>query len=104
MVSDAQILKVLSVLTDTAGKCELKDTHAYYKVHEGFAGFHVVEYSITSMANINALFPNIPLLRSIVENIAQSVADQVSWKHFSLSMKNLRDAVVADAQRRAKRR
>lgn len=104
VVSDAQILKIFAVLADMAGKCELKDTLAYYKVHEGFAGFHVVEYAIVSMANINALFPNIPLLRSMVESIAQSVADQVSWKYFSLSMKNLRDAVVADAQRRAKGR
>jgi len=104
VVSDAEILKVLAVLRDMAGRCELKDTYAYYRVHEGFAGFHVVEYAVSSMANINALFPNIPLLRSIVESIAQSVADQVSWKYFSLSMKNLRDAVVADAQRRAKGR
>ena len=43
------------------------------------------------------------LLRSVVESIAQSVADQVSWKYFSLSMKNLRDAVVADAQRRGRK-
>ena len=34
---------------------------------------------------------------------SQSVADQVSWKYFSLSMKNLRDAVAADAQRRGRR-
>ena len=103
VVSDKEILKVLAILMDTAGKCEVRDTRAQYQVHEGFAGFHVVEYSISSMANINALFPNIPLLRSVVESIAQSVADQVSWKYFSLSMKNLRDAVVADAQRRGRK-
>jgi hypothetical protein len=103
VVSDKEILKVLAVLTDTANKCEVRDTQAHYKIHEGFAGFHLVEYAISSMANINALFPNIPVLRSVVESIAQSVADQVSWKYFSLSMKNLRDVVVADAQRRGRR-
>ncbi len=102
-IDDKTILKMLSVLANMEKKCEVKDTQAYYKVHEGYAGFHVVEYSITSMANIKAIFPNIPLLRSIVERIAQSIADQVSWKYFSLSMKNLRDAVVADAQRRGGR-
>jgi hypothetical protein len=103
VVSDKEILKVLLVLTDMANRCEVRDTSAYYQIHEGFAGFHAVEYTISSMANINALFPNIPLLRSMVESIAQSVADQVSWKYFSLSMKNLRDAVAADAQRRGRR-
>lgn len=99
VVSDEQILKILSILTDAGHKCQIKDTEAYFKVYEGFAGFHVVEYFLTSMANINALFPNIPLLRSIVENIAQAVSDEVSWKYFSLSMKNLRDAVVSDSQK-----
>ncbi len=103
VISDKEILKVLAILVDTANKCEVRDTQAHYKIHEGFAGFHVVEYAISSMANINALFPNIPLLRSMVESIAQGVADQVSWKYFSLSMKNLRDAVVADARRRGRR-
>lgn len=103
VISDKEILKVLAVLTDIANKCEVRDTQAHYKIHEGFAGFHVVEYAISSMANIKALFPNIPVLRNVVESIAQSVADQVSWKYFSLSMKNLRDAVVADSQRRGRR-
>jgi hypothetical protein len=103
VVSDKEILKVLAVLTDMNNKCEVRDTRAHYRIHEGFAGFHVVEYSLSSMANINALFPNIPVLRSVVESIAQSVADQVSWKYFSLSMKNLRDAAVADASRRGRR-
>ena len=58
VVSDKEVLKVLAMLTDMANKCEVKDTRAHYKVHEGFGGFHLVEYTISSMANINALFPN----------------------------------------------
>ncbi len=98
-VSDADIIAIRTQLTDLADACPISDLRASWRVHEVFSTFHEVEYTLESTANVRALVPDIPLLTSIVGHLAQGISDVVSWKYLSLSMKNLRDAVVLDSGR-----
>ena len=95
-IDDEQILKILKILSNMSELAEVKDTQARWTVYEGFQNFYLVEYYLSSLVNIDAVFPDIPFLKSIVGNIAQAVSDEVSWKYLSLSMKNLRDALMSE--------
>jgi len=98
-IDDEQILKILKILSNMPELAEVKDTQARWTVYEEFQNFYLVEYYLSSLVNIDAVFPDIPFLKSIAGNIAQAVSDEVSWKYLSLSMKNLRDALMAEKQK-----
>ena len=94
-VSDKDILKIYRNVFDL-NECQVKVTEGTWKIYEDFSGFYVVEYLLHSVVNVDAFVPHIPLVRGAVEKVAQSISDEVSVKYFPLSMKNLRDGVVAD--------
>lgn len=97
-VRDKEIRKIQRQVFDLE-ECEVKITEGGWKVHEGFQGeYYLVEFTLKSKVNIEAFVPKIPLVRNLVEKFAQTVSDEVSVKYLPLSMKNLRDWVVADKE------
>jgi hypothetical protein len=98
-VSDKNMLKIYRNVFDL-NECQVKVTEGGWKIFEDFSGFYVVEYLLRSVVNVDAFVPHIPLVRGAVEKVAQSISDEVSVKYFPLSMKNLRDWVIADHEKK----
>jgi len=98
LVRDKEIKRIYRQVFDL-DECEVKITEGGWKVHEGFQGeYYLVVFTLKSKVNIEAFVPKIPLVRNLVEKFAQTVSDEVSVKYLPLSMKNLRDWVVADKE------
>ncbi|MCX5868930.1 MAG: hypothetical protein NT009_15870 [Proteobacteria bacterium] len=98
-VSDKNILKIHRNVFNL-NECQVKVTEGTWKIFEDYSGFYVVEYLLRSVVNVDAFVPKIPLIRGAVEKVAQSISDEVSVKYFPLSMKNLRDWVIADHEKK----
>ncbi|MDD5223833.1 MAG: hypothetical protein PHE84_07565 [bacterium] len=99
-VSDKDLLKIYGNVFDL-NECQVKVTEGTWKIFENYSGFYVVEYLLHSVVNVDAFVPHIPLVRGAVEKVAQSISDEVSVKYFPLSMKNLRDWVITDHEKKA---
>jgi hypothetical protein len=91
-ISDADILKIYKTTVSNLDQdCPVKANQGAWTIHEDYP-YLVVDYHFTTKVNIAALIPeSLRFLSGTLEDIAQSITDEVSVKYLPLSMKNFRD-------------
>ncbi len=90
-VSDADILKLYHSTVEDLGECPVKESSGHWKIQEDYP-YLVVDYSLKTAVNVNAFIPpSMRFLSGTLEDVAQSISDEVSVKYLPLSMKNFRD-------------
>lgn len=93
-VSDEDILDYYrTVVTDLDEECPVKESSGHWRVQEDYP-FLVVDYSLKTRVNVEALIPRplrIGFITGTLDNVVQSISDEVSVKYLPLSMKNMRD-------------
>jgi len=100
-VSDKDIDGVLrETILEMAKRCDVKESTGRWRVDESFRGFLLVEYSLKTRVNVDAVIPAVfRFAKGALGKAAQSISDAVSIKYLPLSMKDFRDST----QERAKR-
>jgi len=91
-VSDDDIRKIyLQTVKEVDEECPVKESTGHWTVQEDYP-YLVVDYSLKTRVNINAFIPpSLRFLSGTIEEVAQSISDEVSVKYLPLSMKNFRD-------------
>ena len=91
-VSDKDILELYSeTIKNMDEECPVKESTGHWTVQDDYP-YLVVDYSLKTRVNIDAFIPpSLRFLSGTLEDIAQSISDEVSVKYLPLSMKNLRD-------------
>jgi hypothetical protein len=92
LVTDEDIMKLYkTTVTDKDKDCEVKTNEGAWTIHEDYP-YLVVDYNFTTKVNVNALIPDsMKFLSGSVEDVVQTITDEVSVKYLPLSMKNFRD-------------
>jgi hypothetical protein len=91
-VSDDDILKLYrETIKNMDEECPVKESTGHWTVQDDYP-YLVVDYSLKTRVNVDAFIPpSLRFLSGTIEDIAQSISDEVSVKYLPLSMKNLRD-------------
>lgn len=91
-VSDADIMKLYEDTVANIGDgCPVKESTGHWRIQEDYP-FLVVDYSLKSRVNVMALIPRqLHFMAGSLEEVVQTVSDEVSVKYLPLSMKNFRD-------------
>lgn len=92
LVTDKQILDLYDmVVTNKDARCPVKESNGRWQVFEDYP-YLVVNYTLKTRVNIAALIPDsLKFMAGAVDEVAQSISDEVSVKYLPLSMKNFRD-------------
>lgn len=92
LVSDQEILELYQeVVTKKDAECPVKESNGYWQIFEDYP-YLVVDFSLKSRVNIQALLPpSLKFISGSVDEVAQSISDEVSVKYIPLSMRNFRD-------------
>jgi hypothetical protein len=92
-VTDEDILKLYKTTVSNKDKdCPVKTNEGAWTIHEDYP-YLVVDYDFSTKVNISALIPDsLKFISGSVEDIAQTITDEVSVKYLPLSMKNFRDS------------
>jgi hypothetical protein len=90
-VSDEEIMKLYHSTVEDLEECPVKESSGHWKVQDDYP-YLVVDYSLKTRVNVNAFIPpSMRFLSGTLEDVAQSISDEVSVKYLPLSMKNFRD-------------
>ncbi|HUT56003.1 MAG TPA: hypothetical protein VM658_21610 [bacterium] len=91
VVSDEDIMKLYHATVEDLQECPVKESTGHWTVQEDYP-YLVVDYSLKTSVNVNAFIPtSMRFLSGTLEDVAQSISDEVSVKYLPLSMKNFRD-------------
>jgi hypothetical protein len=92
LIDDAEIMKLYrNNVVNIAEGCPVKESTGHWRLQDDYP-YLVVDYSLKTRVNIDALLPSsMRFLSGAVSDAAQTISDEVSVKYLPLSMKNFRD-------------